>query len=230
MWTVRDLLQAMNRNLVNRRFWKNYLCSIMDLSPGHSSIIEIISHCDLEMVREAFMHWIHDLRRDRPLKPGMQRDMELLAEKAGRICFFRSVPYSRRLHTPLSVAMQTSRSFSKIRELLQNSPFQIGQVVQEELELCNTGWTEDTLMALFNEEVGPCTGPGQFICKFCGFWQRQFVFSPRVSRGKEPSQIETWYSPRFTSGRDGDSEEENMGPSGCRLSGEDMLHVSEGSA
>jgi hypothetical protein len=26
--------------------------------------------------------------------------------------------------------------------------------------------------------------------------------------GKEASQIETWYSPRFTSGRDGDSEEE----------------------
>jgi hypothetical protein len=56
IWIVIDLLPAMNRNLVNGRFWKNYLCSVMDLRSGYSSIVEIISHCGLEMVREAFMH------------------------------------------------------------------------------------------------------------------------------------------------------------------------------
>jgi hypothetical protein len=122
MWIVRDLLPAMNPNLVDSRLLKNYLCSVMNLSPGHSSIVEIISHCDLEMVRAAFMHWMDDLRRDRPLKPGMQGDLELLVEKAGGIFFLHSVPFSRRLYSPLSVAIQTSRPFTKIRELLKNSP------------------------------------------------------------------------------------------------------------
>jgi hypothetical protein len=143
----------------------------MDLSPGHSSIVEIISHCDLGMVREAFMDWIHYLQPDWPFKPGMRRDMELLLEKAGGICFLRSVPYSRQLYSPLSVAMQTSQSSTKIRELLQNSPFQIEQLVREEIQLCSNGWTEETLMALFDEGVERCTGPGQFTCKTCGFWQ-----------------------------------------------------------
>jgi hypothetical protein len=84
-------------------------------------------------------------------------------------------------------------------------------------------------MALFNEEVEPWIGLVSFKCKTCA---RRYddSYCQRVSMGKEASQIETRYSPRFTSGRDGDSEEENMGRSGCKLSGEDMLDVSERSA
>jgi len=171
MWIVRDLLTAMNRTLVDSSLWKKYLRSGMDLNPGHSSIVEIMSHCDLQTVRAALMQWIHDLWRRRPLRSGMQRDLGLLAEKAEGISFLHSVHYSSRQYSPLFVAMQTSQSFTKIRELLQNSShFEIVQMVREDIRLCSNGWTEDTLMAVFNEEVELCTGPREFACKTCGRW------------------------------------------------------------
>jgi lipopolysaccharide biosynthesis regulator YciM len=139
MWIVRDLLTAMNRTLVDSSLWKKYLRSGMDLNPGHSSIVEIMSHCDLQTVRAALMQWIHRLRRRRPLRSGMQRDLELLAEKAEGISFLHSVHYSSRQYSPLSLC-KTSQSFTKIRELLQNSShFEIVQMVREDIRLCARG-------------------------------------------------------------------------------------------
>lgn len=150
-WLLSDIMPAVEPYLLEEGWWQQCLlaCNRTWVDRPHPSFVDILRNCEVKAVRTNLLYFINDLHNKTPLEDYDHKHFELLVKGAGGLCFQQDF-CDMEARSPMSLAMACGKSFLKFYNLLKSSPFDIREVVQAELHIQkSSGWTEDSLLALF---------------------------------------------------------------------------------
>jgi hypothetical protein len=152
-WLLNDILPAINPAVLDRRIWEQCLFSVVNNSPGHALLPQILRRADTSMARKGIMEWIYCQRYSHRFEFDVQRqndtikNFQMLVEKSGGLNFihedFNGTPTS-----PLFAAMPFSCSFSSFRVALQKVDLDIRELIRFQIETYPDGWTLERLLSL----------------------------------------------------------------------------------
>jgi hypothetical protein len=174
-WLLNDILPAINPAVLDRRFWKQCLRSVVQYSPGHPLLPTILRRCDISMARTGIMEWISgesvnagvgfDVRQ----RNDKIKNFRMLVEMSGGLNFIREDFYPKPM-SPLFAAMHGSSSFSFFRVALQLVDIDILDLIHFQIEMYPDGWTLERLLFLSQDPAK--AQPRDFklhgFCKLCG--------------------------------------------------------------
>jgi hypothetical protein len=173
MWLLNNILPITNPTiLLDRKLWQEYLVSVIIWKPGHSSLPEILRHCDTSMARSGLLRWISTLgsRWSRSQEDGLTRDFQLLVQISGGLCFVHEDIWGEET-SPIFMALRFSRSFFPFRAVLEKIDIDIRELIRNQIEEHSNGWAEERLLSLYLDQTiaerRRPTFDGPTSCKLC---------------------------------------------------------------
>jgi len=150
MWLLNNILPITNPTILDRKCWQTCLDSVISWKPGHSSVPEILRHCDTSMARSGLLKWISTPGPTEPrsLEDGMVRDFQLLVQMSGGLYFVHEDSWGEET-SPIFMALRFSRYFLIFRAVLEKIGIDIRELVRNRMKEHSNGWTEERLLSLY---------------------------------------------------------------------------------
>ena len=172
-WILEEVLPTINSSVLDRAFWNRCLGDA--LGWGHARLPStqfIMSHCDVESIRYNLLCLLRTLEETRFIPSSSPPsdttgDILLLLEASHGLHFVG--PHWK--ETPISLALRYPRSFAALRTALKAASYDFVDVVRQEIDLRSNGWTEKTLLAVFEDRFDLKAGCiGGRHCRQCETW------------------------------------------------------------
>ncbi len=167
-WILDDILPSHSPYSYDSKWWQMFLLATLRASTMHPCFLQVVRCADKAAVRVNFIYWILALKHTGSVQSSdaSQAEFEALAEYSGGISFLQR--HLGKIYSPLSAAMESGFAFSKFRVLFRKSPWDLRDLVRSELRLWKdgwaTGWTEETLISLFSQDLCPFIGQPTRSC------------------------------------------------------------------
>ena len=176
----------------------------MVLTPGRKPMEEIMKYCDKRAIEDALIGWIAvlgfsvvDVCDQTPLAP-FTANLLRVYKKLGTLNFvvrtWDESSNSYMICTPTSVATRHPLTFIMFRSLLRELALDIEDFVRKEVEAWGPGWTEATLLAVFNDDYKPHR-INELRCRRCDTsakWvvgQKDWLWDQRLARIKAGQDV-----------------------------------------
>lgn len=176
----------------------------MATTPGRKPVEEIMKYCDEEAVQTALLEWISALERlefiDRAIHTA---DLLKVCKRLETLNFIgKRWEWSSKSYvkaTPTSTAMEYSLTFVTFRSLLRELALDTEDFVRKEVEVWGHGWTEATLLAVFNDDYKPhrINHLSCYRCDRFGDWipyERDWLWDQRLTRAKAGQDLDGPFS------------------------------------
>jgi len=183
-WILEEVIPAINSSVLDRAFWNRCLGDA--LGWGYARLPStrfIMKHCDVDSIRYNLLKLLRALEETHVIHSSTQPsdttgDILLLLEASGGLHFLG--PHYK--ETPISLALRYPRSFAALRTALQAASHTFVDVVRQEIEFRSNGWTEETLLAVFEGTFDLETSCfGGRHCGQCDSW----IIDPREDQTVE---------------------------------------------
>jgi hypothetical protein len=149
-WLLRDVVLAVELYLLGETWWEECLLVCIRSSTHHPYLVDTLRKCSITTVRSVLIMFIFTLMHDSGVDERKRKEFQLLAQYSDGLSFICKRPTGK-LCSPMSIALECGTSFLNFRELLRILDWDIGELIHREVSIQKNGWTEDTLMALFEE-------------------------------------------------------------------------------
>ena len=180
LWMLKEILPNTNPFLLDQTFWGGCLEGALYSATNSNTVAftMIKSNCKTAAIQSAILYWADILPDTWRHKEAMTQSFQLITKRSEDVCFLGTLTRgtNREECSPLSLALQFSLSFSRFRDILKLSNFDIEWIVRREIELQNTGWTEKSLLSLFMSP-GSLVPVYMFTCRLC---KEQFRSYPKL--------------------------------------------------
>lgn len=173
-WILEEVIPAINPSVLDRAFWNRCLGDA--LGRGRYARLPstqfIMKHCDVESIRYNLLFLLRTLETARFIPSSSPPsdttgDILLLLEASGGLHFLGP----RWIETPISLALTYPRSFAALRTALKTASYDFVDVVRQEIDFRSNGWTEKTLLAVFEDSFDLKAGClGGRNCGQCDTW------------------------------------------------------------
>lgn len=147
-------------------WWKYSLSYVLRRDVGPEEVSRILRYCNTSTIRWGLCERIRDMFCVSALNDKQLGNFLLLLSKTDGLKFIHTDWWGND-GSPVSIALRLSSSFVIFRSLLTKSGCDFDEVIRDEIDLQDTGWTEKTLQKLFMSEISPFVARGLFTCQEC---------------------------------------------------------------
>lgn len=152
LWILEDVLPSLDHYSHSNKWWQRLLLRTWRWPQlnrsARSYLLPVLSYCATAAIRVNLLYLIFDFKGPgAELQHDMRAEFETLVGYSGGLCFLQS--FFGKVYSPISAAMQCAQSFTTLRQVLQDFQWDLREIVQDEVQLWDDGWTEETMMLVF---------------------------------------------------------------------------------